>query len=191
MNNSPQATGYYLKSSFPATSPTDFSVFNPGTMVQNASSPFEAYLVGETGSKPLVLSSQVPITSPTTSGVFIRRNGLLPILGAGSTDKKLRLTFVTYVTSSGGLTAGRASVNVTIGGNGTTPNVMSASITDGEPTMVLGAAGLTGVEESAVGAIVSEVNGKVDIEITFGATNSKRVTLELYGEQFILDVLPT
>lgn len=191
MNNSPQATGYYLKSSFPATSPTDFSVFNPGTMVQNASSPFEAYLVGETGSKPLVLSSQVPITSPTTSGVFIRRNGLLPILGPGSTDKKLRLTFVTAIATSGGLSAGRASVNFTVGGNGTTPDVTGATPTNGETTAILGAADLSGAAAPVVGVIVSDkVTGLVDIEFTFTATNSKRVTLELFGEQFILNELP-
>lgn len=191
MSHNAQATGYYIRSSFPTTSPTDFSVFSPGTIVQNTASPFEAYLVGPTGSKPLVLTSQVPITSPTTSGVFIRQNGVLPILGAGSTNKKLRLTFKTYIATSGGLATGRASVNFTVGGNGTTPDVTGASTTDGEMTAILGAADLSGAAEPVVGVIVSDAGtGLVDIEFTFTATNSKRMTLQLFGEQFILNVLP-
>lgn len=198
MSHKPQATANYIKCGFSAAAPAaaDFARCNPETILQNEASPFEAYYIGPTGSKPLVLSpqAQVPNTNPTKSGVFIRRNGVLPIVGPGSTNTKLRITFLTYISTAAGLAVGQAAVHVFIGGNATTPDVTGGTFTvsSGSGIFVLGANDLAGAARAAIGTITSQTTtGLVDLEVTFTATNSKKIVLELFGEQHIFIITPT
>lgn len=198
MSHKPQATANYIKCGFSAAAPAaaDFARCNPETILQNEASPFEAYYIGPTGSKPLVLSpqAQVPNTNPTKSGVFIRRNGVDPIVGPGTSNTKLRITFLTYISTAAGLAVGQAAVHAYIGGNATTPDVVSGAFTvsSGSGIFVLGANDLAGAARAAIGTITSQTTtGLVDLEVTFTATNSKKIVLELFGEQHIFIITPT